>query len=445
MEKRQFAEKLLAAAQDRYQEAEVFYVGSTATSIELYNGSLEKFEIADSRGLQLAVIQDGVKALAYTEELTEASIDYLLDQVQAILDLKQPAEDLPGFYTGKDTLRPLPDQKKFQLDTEKAMASLQALQEEVQKCTSEAKMITLELGSSAGEEFIYNSKGLDRSGEAGQGQIVVYVVLARGEEMQNGFAFRVFSDLEEVKLADLAQEAVAKAEENFGGTSYPSGQYPVVIENDCFASLLMALASAFSAESVQKGVSLLKGKMGQQIASSQFSLYSDPLHPACPAPHTFDDEGVATQDLCLVDGGVLKSYLHTLETAKKDGTAPTGTGSRSYKGKASPWADFFYMKEGDKSFDQLLAEVGQGVLITDLAGLHSGLDPISGDFSLAAKGFAIEDGKKGRPLKQITIAGNLLDLLAGIKEVGADAKLSSYDSYIPSVYVESMAIAGDQD
>ncbi len=445
MDKHVFAEKLLAAAQDRFQEAEVFFFGSTATSIELYNGSLEKFEIADSRGLQLAVLQDGVKALAYTEELTEGAIDYLLDQVQAVLDLGQPAEDLPGFYAGKDTLRPLPDQKKFQLDTEAAMASLQALQAEVEKCTAEAKMITLELGASAGEEFICNSKGLDRSGETGQGQIVVYVVLARGEEMQNGFAFRVFSDLEDINLAALAQEAVAKAEANFGGTSCPSGQYPVIIENDCFASLLMALSSAFSAESVQKGVSLLKGKMGQQIASDHFSLYSDPLHPACPAPRNFDDEGVATQKLCLVDRGVLKSYLHTLETAKKEGTEPTGTASRSYKGKASPWADFFYMEEGDKDFDQLLAEVGEGILITDLQGLHSGLDPISGDFSLAAKGFAITDGKKGRPIKQITVAGNLINLLEGIKEVGADAKLSTYDSYIPSVYVESMAIAGDQD
>ncbi len=445
MDKREFAEKLLTAAQDRYQEAEVFFVGSTATSIELYNGSLEKFEIADSRGLQLAVIQDGVKALAYTEELTEESVDYLMDQVQAILDLGQPAEDLPSFYEGKDELRPLPEQKKFQLDTEQAMASLQELQQEVQKFTSEAKMITLELGANAGDQFICNSKGLDRSGQAGQGQIIVYVVLARGEEMQNGFSFRVFSDLAEVDLAELAKEAVDKAESNFGGQSCKSGQYPVIIENDCFASLLMALSPAFSAESVQKGVSLLKGRMGQRIASEHFCLYTDPMHPACPAPHNFDDEGVATQKLCLVDQGVLKSYLHTLETAKKDGTEPTGTASRSYKGKASPWADFFYMQEGDKDFDQLLAEVGEGILITDLQGLHSGLDPISGDFSLAAKGFAISEGKKGRPIKQITVAGNLIDLLEGIKEVGADAKLSTYGSYIPSVYVEAMAIAGDQD
>lgn len=445
MDKRVFAEKLLAAARERFQEVEIFFTGTTATSIDLYNGDLEKFEIADSRGLQLAVIQDGVRALAYTEDLTEDAIGYLLKQVQDILDLGQAPEELAGFYAGQDELRPLPEREQFQLDTEVAMARLQDLQAEVQKQTSEAKMISLQLSANAGERLILNSKGLDRSGQGGYGVLIVYLVLAHGEEMQSGFAFRIFSNLEEIDLAVLAKEAVAAAEENFGGQSYKSGQYPVVIENECFASLLMALSSAFSAESVQKGLSLLQGKLGHRIASDHFSLYTDSLHPASPSPNNFDDEGVARQNLCLVDKGVLKSYLHTLETAQKAGTPPTGTASRSYKSKANPGADFFYLLEGEQSFDQLLGQVGEGVLITELQGLHSGLDPISGDFSLSAKGFVIAEGKKGRPLTQITVAGNLLDLLTGIQGVAKDAKLSPYGSYIPSVYVEALAIAGDQD
>ena len=190
-------------------------------------------------------------------------------------------------------------------------------------------------------------------------------------------------------------------------------------------------------------VSLLKGKEGEIIASPIVTIIDDPLMNDGLASAPFDDEGVATFTKALVSEGKLVTLLHNLKTANKQGVKTTGNGFKSsYASSIGVSESNLYLQEGKMTFDQLMSEIGEGVIITDLAGLHSGANVVSGDFSLAAKGFYVENGKKTFPVEQITVAGNYFDLLKNIVVIGNDLKFPMSNIGSPSVIVEGLSIAG---
>ena len=184
-------------------------------------------------------------------------------------------------------------------------------------------------------------------------------------------------------------------------------------------------------------------KEGEIIASDVVTIVDDPLLDNGFASTPFDDEGVATYKKELVSKGELKTLLHNLKTAYKAGCKSTGNGFKySYASPVSISPTNLYIEKGEKSLEELMEEVGEGILITELAGLHSGANSITGDFSLAAKGFYIENGKKSYPVEQITIAGNYFYMLKDIEEVGNDLKFPMSSIGSPSVKIKEISIAG---
>ena len=179
------------------------------------------------------------------------------------------------------------------------------------------------------------------------------------------------------------------------------------------------------------------------IASEVVTIIDDPLMDGGLASAPFDDEGVATFTKGLVSNGKLVTLLHNLKTAHKQGVKTTGNGFKSsYASSVGVSESNLYLQKGSMSFDDLMKEIGEGVIITDLAGLHSGANTVCGDFSLAAKGFYVEGGKKSFPVEQITLAGNYFDLLKNIVSIGDDLKFPMSNVGSPSVIVEGLSIAG---
>lgn len=449
MDNKLFVKNLLEKAKKRYDDAEVYFQGSTSSAISLYNGNLEEFNITDSNGAQL-LVRRGLKwGRAYTEDISEDSIDYLLDKVEAGLEVAEDAPEQMVYKAEADEkLIEKAPVKAFEFQADQVLDTLnqlnQTINQQAQKMGEEVRMASVSISYNSVENIIANTQGLEREDQGALATLVAYVVLARGDEMKSGFDFQVISDLADVDLEGLAKKALTKAVETYGAKSMASGKYRVVMENDTFSSLVSAaLGGAFSAEMVQKGMSLLQGKEGQAIASEKLTMYDFPASEHNPVPSSFDGEGVPTQKLALVEKGKLSNYLHSLETAKKADAQPTGNASRSYKSASSPSLSFLYVEPGEKDFDGLLAEVGDGILITGLQGLHSGLNPISGDYSLPADGFLIKDGKKDRPVNQITIAGNIIDTLKRISEVGSDSKLTMNVNYVPSVIIDDIPVSGE--
>ena len=223
----------------------------------------------------------------------------------------------------------------------------------------------------------------------------------------------------------------------------PSGFYPVVLEKHAASALLRGFFSLFSGEAAQKGLSLLGDKVGQAIAADCVNMVDDPLFAANPRP--FDDEGVPSVRTAVVENGVLKTMLHNLKTAVKAGCASTSNGGRG--SAASPVGvapSNFMIVPGEKSYDQLLEDLGDGLIIRDISGLHAGLNPISGDFSLLAGGWLQKDGKL-QPVEQITVAGNFFTLLKEVEEVGSDLWLGIPQGSIvasPSLKIRGLMVSG---
>ena len=169
----------------------------------------------------------------------------------------------------------------------------------------------------------------------------------------------------------------------------------------------------------------------------------DPLLLEGLEARPFDAEGVPSKAHTIVENGVFKTFLHNLKTAYKDGVETTGNASKAgYASAVHVSPSNFYIKPGSKSFDELLAEMGDGVVITDVAGLHAGANPVSGDFSLLSKGYVVKDGKREKPIEQITVAGNFYDLLKNARAMADDLDFPLGGMGCPSIDVGELSISG---
>ena len=269
-----------------------------------------------------------------------------------------------------------------------------------------------------------------------------YIVEESGEKY-DGTGYVTANSLKEVNPRKIAKQGIEEALSRINGKSIKSGKYKTLIYNEAMVSLLSTFAGVFSGDAAQKGLSLLKDREGEIIASSIVTLVDNPLLEDGLASTPFDDEGVATYKKEIISKGKLETLLHNLKTANKAGIKTTGNGFKaSYASTVGISPTNFYIEKGSKSIDELYEEVGEGLMITELAGMHSGANSITGDFSLAAKGFYIENGKKSFPVEQITIAGNFFDLLKEIKVIGEDLKFPMSSVGSPSVIINELSVAG---
>ncbi len=285
-----------------------------------------------------------------------------------------------------------------------------------------------------------NSYGLKLSQKKNTYAYFAEVTAKEGEEIRTGFTVFASKDADEFKIDEFVEKVAKEALQKLGAIQCKSKQYPVVLNQECVASLLTVLISSLDAEEVQKHTSLLEGKLHQQALSKKLTIIENPLEKNLFFRY-FDDEGVATNKKYLIKKGVIETYLYTLQTAAKAGVEPTGNGAGT--GKAGAGTGYTIVKGGKKSEEEMLSSIKEGVYLTELTGLHSGMNPQSGNFSLQCAGFMIRDGKKAEPLALITVAGNLLNVFNNIKCIANNNKLViSNQMYCPSIFVGKLPISG---
>lgn len=446
MELKEFIDKLFEEAKNNgFNEYEVYYVDRESLSINVYKEEVEKYSLTTSYGLSFRGKINGKIGYSYTEILDEDAIKMLVkNSKESALTIEN--EDIQFIYEGDkeyaevssyyEDLENLPADKLIDLALSMEKES-KALDNRV------ASFGGCGIGYSKSKYGIINSKGLNLENKSNLLSAYVVPIIKEGEDMHDGMGYVTAKSLEDVNPKRIAEDGINEAVSRIGGKSIPSGKYKTIINNEAMVSLLSTFAGVFSGDAAQKGLSLLKGKEGEIIASDKVTLLDDPHLVDGLSSVPFDDEGVATKKKDIIHEGKLITLLHNLKTAHKGNTKSTGNGFKSsYASPVGVSPTNFYIQKGSKSFDELLEEVGEGVLITEFAGLHSGASSITGDFSLAAKGFYIKNGKKDFPVEQITVAGNFFDLLKNVVEVGADLKFPMSSVGSPSVRVEGLSIAG---
>lgn len=283
---------------------------------------------------------------------------------------------------------------------------------------------------------LINSAGLDLSYECALVYHGVSAAVKDGEEAAD--EYRVMPIGKE-STAETVKKAVDAAVSKLGADSVPSGRYDLILDKNTVRQLLRTYAVVFSARSAWLKTTLLAGKEGESVAASCVTLVDDPFYPGkfdhCP----YDGEGVAVYAKNIIEKGVLNTLMYNRMYAKLLGKASTGNaaGAKTIEPKG------LYFAPGEYSGEALLEKLDSGIYITGLNGLHAGANTQSGDFSLQAEGFLVEGGRKTRPVKNFTIAGNFFDLLKKIDAVGDAVEFGTGDHYgAPELLVTDISVSG---
>jgi PmbA protein len=450
MEMKSLIDKIFQKGREKgLNDMEVYYSAGRSLTLKVFQKELDTYNLSESEGLSLRGVYKGKMGYSYTEKVDDTSIDQLVRDVlenAVIIDSDDEEFIFEGSkeYKKVDSFNPA----LSNVSEEKKIEFVKSLEEEAFKLDKRIESVEVCVyGDGYGEIIMSNTKGLFLQDKSNIAYTYIVVVAKEGEDIKTGMAYRTGNDFTKFNARDIAKEAVDEALALLGAKSVKSGDYDVIIRNSAAADLLEAFTGIFSAEAVQKNLSLLKGKLNDKIASDKFTLIDDPYMEGGLASKSFDGEGVACKYKKVVDKGVLKTYFHNLKTAKKDGVETTGNASKgSYKSSLGISPSNFYVEKGERGLNEMIADINKGILITELQGLHSGLNTISGDFSLAALGFLIENGKISRPVEQITVAGNYFEMLKNIEETGSDLKFGlPGGSYIgsPSLKIKKLSIAGE--
>jgi PmbA protein len=445
---KQFWEAFLIEARNKgIDEVEMMMQRSKNFSINVYESELEKYLLSEDGGYAFRGKVNGKMGSVYTEllnlELIEELVGALIENAQAI-DSADPVFLYPGVGKPMESdLRKANDgneREKIQFAMELEKAALQ-FDPRIHKVTNSF------FAEQESEYQLMNSHGLSCSEQDRYFMAYSYLTAEEDGDRQTAFAFQLSRDFRELNPQTIAKEAAAEAISILHPKRILSGSYEAVLENRVVVDFLESFGSIFSADAVQKGLSRMKGKLNEKVASSLITLVDDPTGAVGFLKQSFDSEGVSTQKRKVVDQGVLTTYLHNLKTANKAGIESTGNAHQSsYKGSMGISTSNFYMEPGMRSKESMIKEMKEGVMITEVQGLHSGLNPVSGDFSLAASGFLIKDGEKDHAIHQITIAGNWFQLLQEIHEVGKDLWFgipSGGHFGAPSIWLKSLSVAGE--
>ncbi len=427
-------------------DMEVYISEGEVFEVRISRQEIDGYELAANAGLGFRGFYKGKIGYSYTEKISKESVSILIKGAIENAEINDNEDDDVIFsgsekYTPVDNLNPELEKVTEREKIEFAMAMEKtALEMDPRVKASQYCM----LGTGTGTSMLSNTKGLELVDSGNYAYAILMVLAAEGEIYSSGFDFIIDNDFSKFNVKKIAEKAVGMALDLLDAKPIESGDYKIILDGMVSANLLSAVSSIFSARSIQKNLSLLKGKLNEKIASDCVTLVDDPFLKGGRGTASFDGEGVATIYKEIISKGELKSYLYNLKSAGKDGVESTGNASRgSYKSTIGISATNFYFKPGEKTVDELIAGVDKGLYIVELEGMHSGFNPISGDFSLPAKGYLVENGKKTMAVNQITVSGNYYDALKAIEGFASDLKFGmGGGTGSPTLMIKELAVAG---
>jgi PmbA protein len=425
------------------EQVEAYAEERASTKVEAYRGEVEGLSFSESRGVGVRVIVQGRLGFAYTADPTPDEVRTTVVRAREnaalatpdehnVLPEAEPIEPMDGLFFESLASLTTSDKVPIALGMERVATT---------DDPRVRKTDAVQYGDAVGSVAIASTRGV-RAEYRGTGCWAVVVTLAeQDDETQTGFSFQVARRVEDLDTETVAREAVERAARMLGATKPSTASIPVLLDPFAASSFLGVLSGALSAEAVQKGRSLFADLVGERVGSEAFTLVDDGRLLAGPGAEPFDGEGVPTRRTELLAGGVLNGFLHNAATAHRGGTGSTGNASRGYRSTPGVGTTNLFVEPGAPSSEDLLRRAEGGVLIQEVSGVHSGANPISGEFSVGATGLRIVDGDLGEPLREMTIASTVSDMLRGVVAVGGDLRwFSSVGT--PSLLIGEMTLAG---
>lgn len=435
-----FRDALLALAKAHGAEAETYYVEDDSFEVCIENREVDTYSVAHGRGLELRVQKDGHDGYAYTELFEEP--ETLVLRALANASVISVSDTHP--MNGPQVYPYIPEQNDsvLGLSAEKIIELARVMEQAVLAADPRVKRVSFNtLHTGCGTVRIANTLGLRAERMETRSFCRVFPILESGGESHDDTAYRINEETADV--AGCAREAVHRAACQFGGEPVASGKYRVLFTGEAMSELLSAFSPMFSADSVQSGLSVLAGKEGQPVCGKNITIIDDPFYPRYP--RAFDAEGTPSAVTQVIEAGVVSSFLHNLKTAKKAGNASTSNASRvSAAATVGIAPSQLYIVPGNKTCDDLVTALGNGLIIRSQTGLHAGVNPVTGEFSLLSKGAFVENGKIVRAVERIIVSGNFLGMLSDVMAIGDKLKFAQVSSVCgaPDLLVGALTVAG---
>ncbi len=439
------AEQILSLASSfKADAAEVFLRSHTATAVEVKDRKVDAFGRARDIGAGLRILIGGRLGFAFTTDLSDDALRVLVQAAVTNARHAEPDEfhSIPGRPGAPYQSVNIFDPEIVALTETEKIERVMAMEREAFAVDPRIKRIRKAAATfSDSETLIINTKGAEVSYKSTACSSSIEVVAEDKGESQAGSEFDVNRFYRKLEIEEVGRKGARRALDLLGARHVDSGKSPIVLEATVAQDFLSLMASGFSAESVQKKRSLFIGKLGKEIASTAVTVLDDGLLDGGLGTAPSDDETVPMQKKTVIEQGRLALFLHNVYTANKDRTVSTGNGMRGgFKGIPGVGVTNLYIRPGKDPLETLIASLDRGVFVTEVMGMHTA-NAISGDFSVGATGFWIEKGRKVHPVREITIAGNILDLMKNVAAVGCDLRFSGRIGS-PSLLIKEISIGG---
>jgi PmbA protein len=433
------------------EQIEAYVLRSRDVDVKVFGGDVESLSVAEIEGVGVRVVVDSRQGYAWAGSLDDDVIADTLAEARDNAGFGSPDESyvlasssdvdgvvVPDLDLWRDDVlsTPTADKVALALELEAAVRAADPLVRGVESAS---------YGDAAVEAAVANSSGVVASTRRTSASCAAFAMAGEGTLTQTGSGFSAARSVAEVDPHEAARDAAERAVRLLGAKPIPSGRLPVVLDPMVTRSVLALLGGALSGEAIVKGRSLFVGREGEQVAAPGITLVDDPTLPEAFGAVTHDAEGVPTRRIELIAGGRFDAVLHNVHTATRAGGGARTTGSAVRGGFKSPpgvGARALHLVPGELGADEILASIDHGLYVQSVSGLHSGTNPVSGDFSVGAVGLVIRDGTLAEPVREVTIASTLQRIMQDIAVVGADLTWLPGGAAGMTLLVADMSVSG---
>ena len=425
------------------EDVEVYVARGDETEIRAYDGEVESLTSATSAGIGVRVVVDHKLGFAWAGSLHESVLAETLDEARDNATFATPDDHVQLAVPDGVVAVPfdLWDEALSTIPTSQKVALALALEAQARGADPRIRQVSsADYGDTSVEVALVSTTGIRSSNRKTQGFISVGVIAGDGDASQTGGGFDTARGFDGLDPDKATADAVGRAVRMLGATKGPSGRSVVVFDRRAASTLLSVISTALSGEAVAKGRSFFAGRIGEQVGDTGLTLVDDPTNPLAYGAASYDAEGLACRRNELIVAGLLKGFLYDTVAGSRAGVASTGSAVRGgFAGTPGPGCRALALTPGPEGFDEdrVLAAVGDGLFVQSMTGVHSGVNPISGDFSVGAEGLMIRDGKLAEPVREITVASTLQRILHSLVAVGADVE------WLPGIAAGQTLAVGD--
>ncbi len=424
-------------------EIELYAKTTTDKTLKVFNGNLESYNAKELYSLSIRGLYNSKMGYASCESLDEAVINEALDKLITSCGLitSTEIEEIFGEIVEYEKLEEVVSDVDDYPLSEK-IDLLKALEKETLEADERIKQIGYcQYVETFGKVEIINSKGINLVRNYSYLVVVLGALGMQDGQTNVGYVHQIETSFKNINKEKLIKEVVEKTVSGLGAGSVKTGEYPVILDQEVASDLVQAFASLFSGYAAMKNMTMLNGKKGEKVFGENITLVDDPFCESSLIKVAFDDEAVPCKKRNVVENGVFTGFYHSLKTAKFFNETPTGNGFRNGN-QVIPSPTNLYMLPGEYSKEALYEGIEEGILVTDVAGLHAGLNVVAGTFNLQSSGYMIRNGKKAEPITLFVVSGNFFDMLNNVEKIGNDLPEKINDIAIPSLLVKGLMISG---